>query len=835
MVYLRLAALLTLGWLAAWPSAALAQNCNGQFTAGQICGNPGSALAPPRAATLTSLLDQNFGAQQGMVLYRGPSAWIETATPTLGVPGSLQGSLAFAGATAGAITLQGPASTANYTFTLPPNSGTNGYVLITNGAGVTSWANPSSGGTVTSVGLSAPPEFTVTISPITISGTLTFVKASQSENLCYCSPNGSSGVPTFRALVGADLPNPTLSSLGGVQAVNAVSHEWINAINTSGVPQLSQPAFTDISGTIAPAQLPTPTATTLGGVFSLVQTTSNWINSITTAGQPVASQPSFSDIAGNIASSQLPTVGNNTILSNISGVSGPATGNQLSPIFDSALGNTQGDIFYRSSSAWIVLAPGTMGQVLTTGGSAANISWTTVSGTGTVTSIATNNGVTGGTITASGTIGLASIATGNVLAFTGSVSGTPVATAPTTVLDVIGSTQGDILYRGASSWVVLAPGSNGQFLQTTGAGGTPQWATSPAATSVAILTTTVSSGTPGDVIGITSSGCSSTTPCMANVPLQIIPGGRLTTSSGVPIPTTDVTAATTLYYAPTLPASAGSVVPIYNGTNIQSVTFTSSVTDTVGLSLALGSNWAASTLYDVFVTLSSGSPVLCTVAWSSSGAGTSSRATALALYAGMQTNGATATCRTSNSATISVTTNQGTYLGTFLTNATGGQIDFKFGSLAAGGGAAVAGIWNLYNQTPASFLVSDSNASWNVSTINTYQPMDGSTTNSIALVAGIASNPINANLQTYIQVSSATGAETGIGLNATNAIWGRCTTSIVTSGTQSQSIGSQCAGYPVLGLNNLQAIQYAQSTTLDTFIGSSSPSFEGMRVIQWMW
>jgi hypothetical protein len=44
--------------------------------------------------------------------------------------------------------------------------------------------------------------------------------------------------------------------------------------------------------------------------------------------------------------------------------------------------------------------------------------------------------------------------------------------------------------------------------------------TSGTATAVVILTTTVSSGTPGDVIGITSSGCSSATPCMSNVALQ---------------------------------------------------------------------------------------------------------------------------------------------------------------------------------------------------------------------------------------------------------------------------------------------------------------------------
>jgi hypothetical protein len=49
------------------------------------------------------------------------------------------------------------------------------------------------------------------------------------------------------------------------------------------------------------------------------------------------------------------------------------------------------------------------------------------------------------------------------------------------VLDFVGSAaQGDILYRGSSAWARLAAGTNGQFLQTQGAGANPQWASSNA-------------------------------------------------------------------------------------------------------------------------------------------------------------------------------------------------------------------------------------------------------------------------------------------------------------------------------------------------------------------
>lgn len=61
-------------------------------------------------------------------------------------------------------------------------------------------------GTVTSVALSLPAIMTVSGSPVTTSGTLTGTLASQTQNLIFASPNGSSGAPTFRAVVNGDLP-----------------------------------------------------------------------------------------------------------------------------------------------------------------------------------------------------------------------------------------------------------------------------------------------------------------------------------------------------------------------------------------------------------------------------------------------------------------------------------------------------------------------------------------------------------------------------------------------------------------------------------------------------
>lgn len=43
------------------------------------------------------------------------------------------------------------------------------------------------------------------------------------------------------------------------------------------------------------------------------------------------------------------------------------------------------------------------------------------------------------------------------------------------VLDWMSSTRGTILYRGASGWAALAPGTAGHFLKTNGAGADPSW------------------------------------------------------------------------------------------------------------------------------------------------------------------------------------------------------------------------------------------------------------------------------------------------------------------------------------------------------------------------
>lgn len=751
--------------------------CGGQAASGYACGNGAASTGFASFYPLSTLFDRGIGSGQGTILNRTNTGWVATVAPTLGLNGGTGGSIALEGATSGAATISVPAAAGSVLFQLPSSNGSNNQVLTTDGAGHLSWVTLTGTGTVTSVGLSMPGIFTVTGSPVTVSGTLTASLNTQSANTVWAGPSsGLAADPTFRALVGADLPTPTTGSLGGVEANTPVTHEWMNAINTSGVPQLSQPSFSDISGTASGSQLPPPAASTLGGIESYVGVAHQWINSISTSGVPGSTQPNFSDLSGNASLAQLPGIGNNTVIGNNSGGTSTPLALTASDVLD-MIGATQGDVLYRGATGWSILGPGTSGQVFTTGGAAANPSWSTITGTGTVTQINAGTGIAASPspITTTGTVSLASINNGTVLANVSGSSAAPTGTTPSAVLDVVGSTEGSVLYRGASTWGALVPGTSGEFLQTRGAGSTPQWATA---------VSSISGG--GGLVG----GIITTTGILAVQ--QMAPGGRLTLTSGTPITTTDVTNATTIYYAPL----TGEYVPIYNGTSQQLYQFTSSTTDTVGLSVTLGSNWAGGSAYDWFVALNGGSPVLCSgPAWSSAAAGSSSRGTGagttqLALFDGLYTNAVSITCRTSNTTTIAVPANEGTYVGSSLMTAAGATTD----------SASQRYVYNLYNQTQRKLKnPTETTNTWTYST-TTWRQANANTADQFSLFVGEPGSLLSVDVYSTADSSPANFMAVGIGINSTNT--DSADNHTTCAQTTKCSISAALNTYPGLGLQN---------------------------------
>lgn len=77
-------------------------------------------------------------------------------------------------------------------------------------------------GTVTSVGLSLPAIFTVSGSPVTTTGTLSAVLASQTANYFFAAPDGLAGAPTFRAIVAADVPTLNQNTTGTADNVTGI-------------------------------------------------------------------------------------------------------------------------------------------------------------------------------------------------------------------------------------------------------------------------------------------------------------------------------------------------------------------------------------------------------------------------------------------------------------------------------------------------------------------------------------------------------------------------------------------------------------------------------------
>lgn len=89
--------------------------------------------------------------------------------------------------------------------------------IISDEAGITNIYTPTitggGDGTVTSVGLSMPTQFSVANSPVVDSGTLSVSWNNQNANLVMASPNGAAGSPTFRSLVSADIPGLDASKI----------------------------------------------------------------------------------------------------------------------------------------------------------------------------------------------------------------------------------------------------------------------------------------------------------------------------------------------------------------------------------------------------------------------------------------------------------------------------------------------------------------------------------------------------------------------------------------------------------------------------------------------
>ncbi len=120
-------------------------------------------------------------------------------------------------------------------------------------------------GSVTSVGLSLPSEFNISNSPVTTSGTLTGAWADQTTNKVFAAPNGSTGTPTFRLLVAADIPTLTANKISDFDTQVRTNRLDQMANPTASVSMNSQKITNLQDGTAA------ADAATFGQLSSMVQ------------------------------------------------------------------------------------------------------------------------------------------------------------------------------------------------------------------------------------------------------------------------------------------------------------------------------------------------------------------------------------------------------------------------------------------------------------------------------------------------------------------------------------------------------------------------------------
>jgi hypothetical protein len=106
------------------------------------------------------------------------------------------------------------------------------------------------------------------------------------------------------------------------------------------------------SGTVPAARLPTPSASTLGGIQSLTCSANQWLNTISTLGVPSCAQPAFSNLSGSLAQAQVPTGGSS---GQVLSTNGSGTGSYVSTkavLFGASVNTiTQGTTGYFTNNA----------------------------------------------------------------------------------------------------------------------------------------------------------------------------------------------------------------------------------------------------------------------------------------------------------------------------------------------------------------------------------------------------------------------------------------------------------------------------------------------------
>ncbi len=291
------------------------------------------------------------------------------------------------------------------------------------------------------------------------------------------------------------------------------------------------------------------------------------------------------------------------------------------------------------------------------------------------------------------------------------------------------------------------------------------------------------------------------------------PQGRLTLTSGTPVMTSSVTAATTIYYVP----DVGNLVPVGSG-NIWGYNSVGS-----GVSVALSSTYqTAGNIYDVFAFLHSGStptlgigPAWASVASRGSGSGSTAIGQSSANGLWVAANPITLYNGNTSYYVDNGSGNWATYLGSFYATANG-QTEMVFLPTAASGGTQnILGLYNAYNRVRTIAASSDSTSSWAYS-VATWREADNSASNSIYFLDGLQQSAVHSEYTCIMEPNTGGQGDIGIDLDSTTAT--PSTPVAATYSTAEQSYTAHGYFLPQLGVHYVQAMEVANSAGV-TFIG----------------